>query len=678
MSLPGAADPWVQFGMQMFLRSSLLLVVAWSVTRLLTRAPAAARHLVWTVSMAGLILLPLATLFGPQLPLSVLPSSTVAETVEERPRFDSVDRRPHPITPIGSGNPADSPAMPASTHAPAFDRRLLVGFVSLTVCLLLYLCLGLTRVWRLSRHAMPLNDDDTWGAMLADLRRRIGVRREIDLRISSRIAVPFTWGLGRPSILLPREAASWSRDRRRDCLLHELAHVRRLDWVSHMTARLACALHWYNPLTWWVSRRLHLEAERACDDTVLLEGSAAPEYADQLLAIARGVRRQAASVGFVSMAMPAQLTTRIHYILHGAQRRTTMKTIQVIGSAAAAALLVIAAGGVRLVEAAPEPARPGSTDDLRQATAILDTLAGAQQQASPLHIASSFGLEGVADMLLDEGADVDARDDRGCTPLHAASAQFRYVQEIPGLSSALTPRYSETVELLLSSGAALDARDRGQRTPLHYAAENGRTGATKRLLAGGAEIDAGDGQQMTALHLAARNGRLDVTEILLNAGASPEVIDRSGRTPLHYAAENGYPLIVTRLSQQDSEVTDGSGLAPLHLAARNGRGDVVELFLESGANYASRDAAGRIPFHYAAENGYEAIVEDLLLAGSDINAADDSGSTALHLAARYGRVDVIEFLLNENAEIDLRDRDGATALDIALRCDQSSAAQLLR
>ena len=66
--------------------------------------------------------------------------------------------------------------------------------------------------------------------------------------------MPMTFGVLRPTVLLPEEARAWSGERRRVVLLHELAHVLRGDAVTHLLARTALALHWWNPLAWTMWR----------------------------------------------------------------------------------------------------------------------------------------------------------------------------------------------------------------------------------------------------------------------------------------------------------------------------------------------------------------------------------------------------------------------------------------
>ena len=87
-----------------------------------------------------------------------------------------------------------------------------------------------------------------WPTSAARGRGRAGHPRPVRLAITRELAVPVSWGLRRPVVLLPAAARRWDAERRRVVLRHELAHVRRGDYAGHLLIELACALHWPNPL----------------------------------------------------------------------------------------------------------------------------------------------------------------------------------------------------------------------------------------------------------------------------------------------------------------------------------------------------------------------------------------------------------------------------------------------
>ena len=151
-----------------------------------------------------------------------------------------------------------------------------------------------------------------------------------------------TWGWIRPVVLLPAEAASWTIERRRDVLLHELAHVRRRDCLTQTIARVACAIYWFHPLAWVAERRMRIERERACDDVVLLAGARASDYAGHLLEIARGLRvPRTAALAALAMARPSQLEGRLMAILDpGRNRRGPGRRMGLIALITATLLVV--------------------------------------------------------------------------------------------------------------------------------------------------------------------------------------------------------------------------------------------------------------------------------------------------------------------------------------------------
>lgn len=97
---------------------------------------------------------------------------------------------------------------------------------------------------------------------------------------------PCAAGVCRPVILVPDDWCERPRSQRDPILLHELAHHRRRDPLWRWIGSLACALHWFNPLVWWLARRHALQAETACDAAVLAGGVAPECYANLLCDLA--------------------------------------------------------------------------------------------------------------------------------------------------------------------------------------------------------------------------------------------------------------------------------------------------------------------------------------------------------------------------------------------------------
>ena len=126
-----------------------------------------------------------------------------------------------------------------------------------------------------------------WLALTGEVARSLNIRRPVTLLQSDHPSLLFTWGHFRPVVILPRAASEWSADRARIVLCHELAHVRRGDWLALIAAEFLRAVYWFNPLAWMVAKRLRDESERACDDEVMAQGVEGTDYAAELLALAR-------------------------------------------------------------------------------------------------------------------------------------------------------------------------------------------------------------------------------------------------------------------------------------------------------------------------------------------------------------------------------------------------------
>src|SRR4029077_15738842 len=151
---------------------------------------------------------------------------------------------------------------------------------------------------------------------LREAARVAGVTRPVTLLRSSEVPVPATWGVRHPVIALPPAAATWTAERLRLVLVHELVQVRRQDVLVERLLWLAGALYWFHPGVWLAAARVRLERERACDEAVLATGARASDYCGHLVAIMRAATRGArgAVVG-ATMAAPCTLERRVRALL---------------------------------------------------------------------------------------------------------------------------------------------------------------------------------------------------------------------------------------------------------------------------------------------------------------------------------------------------------------------------
>ncbi|MEN6627715.1 MAG: M56 family metallopeptidase [Candidatus Sumerlaeia bacterium] len=148
---------------------------------------------------------------------------------------------------------------------------------------------GAGRLRRVSRAAGP-----TIEAVAETLRVSLGIARRVGVVICDRVVVPAAMGVFRPLVLLPASAlVSLTPEQLRAILAHELAHIRRHDYLVNIVQLIFEALLFFNPAAWWISRQIRREREACCDAlaTAALGGGA--DYAEALAECAIQMREGA-------------------------------------------------------------------------------------------------------------------------------------------------------------------------------------------------------------------------------------------------------------------------------------------------------------------------------------------------------------------------------------------------
>jgi beta-lactamase regulating signal transducer with metallopeptidase domain len=326
----------LQLLISLLAKTAVLLSFAGGVAFLLRRFSAAARHAVWGVAVVLLLLVPFVSVSLPaltlELPLSdhwiEIPHDAASTAVGDSPAVAA--GRVSGNTPAQSvqdeelmigafaAAPDDEAAPPkrGTTTRPMtvrLERWILLIWIAGAFVHVFTLLMGVYRVHLITRGSAAPERLQARGNLIA---AELDIRQHVRIRCSAQVNVPLTWGLLGPAVLLPEYAKQWTEERLRVVLLHEMAHIKRWDYLTHLVTQFTLAGYWFNPLVWLAVRCLSVEQERACDDYVLQVGTEGHVYAQHLVDIAQAFHTRGMR-GAVSMAQTNMLKTRVRAILDG-------------------------------------------------------------------------------------------------------------------------------------------------------------------------------------------------------------------------------------------------------------------------------------------------------------------------------------------------------------------------
>ncbi|MDQ7824135.1 MAG: ankyrin repeat domain-containing protein [Candidatus Eremiobacteraeota bacterium] len=233
----------------------------------------------------------------------------------------------------------------------------------------------------------------------------------------------------------------------------------------------------------------------------------------------------------------------------------------------------------------------------------------------------------------------------------------------------------EIVKILVQNGADVNAKNHIGVTPWETAAAQGFGGIAEYLAGKGART------YNRELQAAVFENKLEKTEELLKL--HPGQVnqgDGEGTRLLQVAACNGYDEMVRLLIARGADVNahNDSGTTALQEAVYKKNRPMIDLLLSERADPDGKDCRGYTSLHLAVELGDYDVASRILSAGAKINVRGMGGLTPLHLAAMQGRLRIMELLLSKGAAVNARTEEGKTPLKLALEHKRTEAAKLLK
>ncbi|WP_296331030.1 ankyrin repeat domain-containing protein [uncultured Treponema sp.] len=315
--------------------------------------------------------------------------------------------------------------------------------------------------------------------------------------------------------------------------------------------------------------------------------------------------------------------------------------------------------------------------------------------ATPLHEAVRYGRVDIARLLLASGANVNAMDSIGKTPIlliipSAAQQNMYPLLLVHKANVNQKDMYGDTVlhvatmanvpvntlSLLVSNGASVNERNKEGVTPLALAIETMHPEQVKFYSKSGADIYAEDMKGNTPLTKALESDSRKMLETLIT-GSNIAATDSSGNTALHIAIEKDAPLDYIRYlvdAGSDVNARNKNGDSVLFVTVQKNRRDAGDLLLEKNADIFATNTQNDSPLRLALTQGGE--VQDWLITSKTLNSTDGSGNTPLHYAAEWHLNEAIIALIQKGAKVDAVNGNGESAIYSAVRGGDDSPSTI--
>ncbi|MGD8780437.1 MAG: M56 family metallopeptidase [Ignavibacteria bacterium] len=326
--------------LNLLFKSAIVLTIAEVTVTLMKRNSASLRHWIWSISLFSLLILPVIICLLPAKTLPVLTDASIYQNKKiylgEAVKVNPVDKSPSSALAkkdkIIVGNefkenydrsPKVTLTKNVSNATYGIQRTTNIAWeLILYVLWLLGVMVGIAlltfnflKIKLLLKNGKCINNIK-WDECLYKKCKQLKINKRIKLIIHPAVSVPAVFGFRKPVLFVPEKSVDWSYNKINIVILHELAHLKRFDFISNILVQLTCIIYWMNPLVWFAARKFYLEQEQCCDDIVISKGIEHCDYAELLLEVAGAISRKISLRNFaLSMARKSGLKLRIKHIL---------------------------------------------------------------------------------------------------------------------------------------------------------------------------------------------------------------------------------------------------------------------------------------------------------------------------------------------------------------------------
>jgi ankyrin repeat protein/beta-lactamase regulating signal transducer with metallopeptidase domain len=558
----------------------------------------------------------------------------------------------------------------------------------------LILTLRLTLVWtlmrRLCRSGSPIHDSRCL-ERFRNLLERMQVGVPVRLLQSALVEVPTLIGWLRPTILVPVSIFTGLTPEQLEAILaHELAHVRRYDYLANLLQTVVETILFYHPAVWWISRKLREERENCCDDMALEVMQDRLVYVSALAQLEEG-----RGLPFVLTASGGSLLQRIRRIAGAKDGKTSAWPLWILLIGILSVMCLTQGKNEnptdlgQLQSLCKKAAENGNVTEFIRLSEKIKSMPGQsgwQVGDGVILDAVARGDRPVVQAIIDQGWD---RNKYSVMRLGGAAAKSPGMRDWLVAKGVKVPEYNNgealidaaaredipEMDRLVKTGVDINYRGESEWTPITKAAVSNKVESVRFLLAHGADPNSvkSPGWNYSGLCL---TGSPAVADLLLAAGADLNAKVYSDHAHIiDYCISNGPVKMVKWFIAH--------GVDPAKVKSERqtflfnvANPEIAEILIKAGIDVNARDRQGETALMQICGYSHDPapIAQVLLEHGVDPNAHDNGGTTAL-LWARDGAT--VDLLIAHGADLTAKDKLGNGVLQTTLITAEASRLEAL-